>query len=232
MASWRRDRHPAGMGPCQPTRRLTCASAPSRRPGSPPFRRRCLRPLPGSRADGSTRQPAGFGLGRGRSTSAAPAASSLTRPRPSPPSKRFRRAGLNRWTSAACRLTCCITPRPSPALMRRSTRRRMAAYAARFLRGLYAQTGAWTLATAWYHSQTRELGEAYRRRVFGQGSASAVAAKSTGPYAPWPPPGVKFGAIPAASLRLRRVRGGSRSIAGVTPPPVYTSATWHGREPA
>ena len=71
-----------------------------------------------------------------------------------------------------------------------------AAYAARFLRSLYTQTGEWTLATAWYHSQTHELGEAYQRRVFGQGAASTVAAKPAGPYAPWPPPGVKFGAIP------------------------------------
>ncbi len=71
-----------------------------------------------------------------------------------------------------------------------------AAYAARFLRSLYARAGEWTLATAWYHSQTRELGDAYQRRVFGQAPASAVASASTGPYAPWPPPGVKFGAIP------------------------------------
>ncbi len=71
-----------------------------------------------------------------------------------------------------------------------------AAYAARYLRSLYAQAGGWALATAWYHSQTQELGEAYQRRVFGQGPASAGAAKPAGPYAPWPPPGVKFGAIP------------------------------------
>ena len=41
-----------------------------------------------------------------------------------------------------------------------------AAYAARYLRDLYAQTKDWVKATALYHSATPELGEAYRRRVF------------------------------------------------------------------
>jgi hypothetical protein len=40
-----------------------------------------------------------------------------------------------------------------------------AAYAARFLRELLAQTGSWARATAAYHSFTPELGEDYRRRV-------------------------------------------------------------------
>ena len=40
-----------------------------------------------------------------------------------------------------------------------------AAYAARFLSTLYAETRDWTRATAFYHSQTPALGEAYQRRV-------------------------------------------------------------------
>jgi len=40
-----------------------------------------------------------------------------------------------------------------------------AAYAARFLNELYATTRDWTRATAFYHSQTPERGEAYQRRV-------------------------------------------------------------------
>jgi hypothetical protein len=38
-------------------------------------------------------------------------------------------------------------------------------YAARFLRRLFEQTGAWPKAAAHYHSATPELGEAYRKRV-------------------------------------------------------------------
>ncbi len=42
---------------------------------------------------------------------------------------------------------------------------RNAAYAARFLAELRAQTGSWQTATAWYHSATPELGADYQRRV-------------------------------------------------------------------
>ncbi len=42
---------------------------------------------------------------------------------------------------------------------------RNADYAARFLVQLQAQTGDWQTATAWYHSATPALGDAYRRRV-------------------------------------------------------------------
>lgn len=41
-----------------------------------------------------------------------------------------------------------------------------AAYAARYLKDLHAQSKDWVKATAHYHSATPELGEAYRRRVF------------------------------------------------------------------
>ena len=40
-----------------------------------------------------------------------------------------------------------------------------ATYAARFLNTLYAQTGTWTRATAWYHSANPELGDDYQRKV-------------------------------------------------------------------
>jgi Transglycosylase SLT domain len=40
-----------------------------------------------------------------------------------------------------------------------------AAYAARFLKELFAQTGDWTKATAMYHSATPELGAEYQQQV-------------------------------------------------------------------
>lgn len=39
------------------------------------------------------------------------------------------------------------------------------AYAARFLRALYRETGSWSDAAAYYHSRTPALAEAYARRV-------------------------------------------------------------------
>jgi hypothetical protein len=38
-------------------------------------------------------------------------------------------------------------------------------YAARFLTELFAQSGSWDRATAWYHSMTPELGGPYQRKV-------------------------------------------------------------------
>ena len=40
-----------------------------------------------------------------------------------------------------------------------------AAYAARFLKELYAQKGDWTRATAAYHSATPDIGAGYQRKV-------------------------------------------------------------------
>jgi hypothetical protein len=50
-----------------------------------------------------------------------------------------------------------------------------ARYAARFLMSLHRQTGSWTRATAAYHSQTRDLGAAYVRRVLGPPAATETA---------------------------------------------------------
>ena len=75
-----------------------------------------------------------------------------------------------------------------------------AAYAMRFLTSLYAQAKDWSLAAAFYHSQTQEHGEDYQRRVFGRVMTpmGPMAAKPAGPYAAWPPPGVAYGALPPA----------------------------------
>ena len=45
-----------------------------------------------------------------------------------------------------------------------------ARYAVRFLMALHRQTGDWVKATAAYHSQTRDLGEEYARKVLGPGA--------------------------------------------------------------
>lgn len=52
-----------------------------------------------------------------------------------------------------------------------------AAYAARFLSALYAETGAWEAAAGRYHSATPALGEAYRARVLAQWSGSGSESK-------------------------------------------------------
>lgn len=84
-----------------------------------------------------------------------------------------------------------------------------AAYAASFLRALYAAKGSWPLAAAAYHSQTPELGSAYAWRVMR-------AWPDAERYGPWPSPGaggspaapvpVDYGAYtPAFAARLRRM---------------------------
>lgn len=83
-----------------------------------------------------------------------------------------------------------------------------ARYAVRFLTSLYRQTGNWIQATAYYHSQTQDLGEQYARKVLGPaavpvGAVPGVPGKAgsepSGPYATWPPPGMAFAAFPPTS---------------------------------
>ena len=90
-----------------------------------------------------------------------------------------------------------------------------ARYAVRFLTALYRQTGNWVQATAYYHSQTQDLGEEYARKVLGPGAVpvgavvgtvvgavpgkAAPGAEPSGPYASWPPPGMAFAAFPPSS---------------------------------
>lgn len=52
-----------------------------------------------------------------------------------------------------------------------------AAYAARFLNSLYAETGSWEAAAGRYHSATPALGEAYRERVLAQWSGPGAGTK-------------------------------------------------------
>ena len=79
-----------------------------------------------------------------------------------------------------------------------------ARYAVRFLTDLHRQFGDWIQATAAYHSQTRDLGESYVRRVLGPGAVAGlpalVARKPASPYGVWPPPGVGFAAYPPVSF--------------------------------
>lgn len=82
-----------------------------------------------------------------------------------------------------------------------------ARYAVRFLTALYRQTGNWVQATAYYHSQTQDLGEQYARKVLGPGAVPVglvvgkvvPGVEPSGPYATWPPPGMAFAAFPPSS---------------------------------
>ncbi|MBN8874003.1 MAG: lytic transglycosylase domain-containing protein [Rhodospirillales bacterium] len=56
-------------------------------------------------------------------------------------------------------------PNAFPALDQAFDPSTNAAYAARFLRRLFEQTGSWAKAAAAYHSSTPELGEPYQRQV-------------------------------------------------------------------
>ncbi len=88
-----------------------------------------------------------------------------------------------------------------------------ARYAARFLTDLHRQLGDWTRATAAYHSQTRDLGEAYVRRVLGNGAVASLPVppqQPASPYAAWPPPGAVFAAFPPTTF----------AFGAFAPPPV------------
>jgi phytoene dehydrogenase-like protein len=102
-----------------------------------------------------------------------------------------------------------------------------AAYAARFLKELFAQTGDWTKAAALYHSATPELGAEYQRKVLavwpeeqqigGMFSPSPLA-QAWGATMPGGPPGL---------ARIMRLQAPSQpagrmimmpTVGGITPP--------------
>lgn len=59
-----------------------------------------------------------------------------------------------------------------------------AAYAARFLSQLFAETGSWDTSIGYYHSRTPDLAHAYRQRVFAVMEAPPPATPTTAPHAP------------------------------------------------
>lgn len=81
-----------------------------------------------------------------------------------------------------------------------------AAYAARFLVALFAQTRDWSLAAAYYHSQDQERGEDYQRRVFGRVMTPMGPPKQpappAGPFGAFLPSSAVFGAIPPDSAKF------------------------------
>jgi hypothetical protein len=87
---------------------------------------------------------------------------------------------------------------------------RNAAYAARFLTQLYAQTGTWPKATAMYHSATPYIGADYQRRVMAVLSEEQQLGGGTAPLAP---AGSPLAAAWAATL------GAGRGSLGVAPQP-------------
>ncbi len=103
-----------------------------------------------------------------------------------------------------------------------------AAYAARFLNQLFAQTNAWPRAVAAYHSWTPELGADYARRVLTawgvpQPPPAALDAEAIGALAQATPPSRTYAApaggrvavmMPAGSNGIRVVTLGSSPGAG------------------
>ena len=95
-----------------------------------------------------------------------------------------------------------------------------AAYAVRFLTGLFGQTRDWSLAAAYYHSQTQEFGEDYQRRVFGRvvtpmGPPPAPKQPPT-PFAAFAAPAAVYGAFPPAAQQF-----GAFAPAPDTPPGLH-----------
>ena len=91
-----------------------------------------------------------------------------------------------------------------------------AAYAGRFLKSLFQQTGTWPKAVAGYHSMTPELGDPYAKKVYAaldqeDGSSAATATARPSPALPAPvgafgaayPPGRLAVTIPSGAGELR-----------------------------
>ena len=98
-----------------------------------------------------------------------------------------------------------------------------ARYAARFLVDLHRQLGDWTRATAAYHSQTPDLGDAYVRRVLGGGAVASLPVppqQPASPYATWPPPGAVFAAFPPTTFAF----GAFAPSPAAAPKPAPTAA--------
>jgi Transglycosylase SLT domain len=98
-----------------------------------------------------------------------------------------------------------------------------AAYAARFLKELFAQTGDWTRATAMYHSATPELGDPYQRKVASIWPEERQVAGLIGPAVA---PAVSGTALPMFT-RIARLQPGEvagprvimlPTVGGLTPP--------------
>lgn len=102
-----------------------------------------------------------------------------------------------------------------------------AAYAARFLRELYAREGTWEAAVADYHSATPELGGPYRDAVFAtwRGQPASLAPASLAMLAPVAPRpiGLRYGPpAPVGGPRPTRIAFGVRiwePIAASAEPP-------------
>jgi hypothetical protein len=103
-----------------------------------------------------------------------------------------------------------------------------AAYAARFLKELFAQSGDWTKAAATYHSATPELGAEYQRKVLAvwpEESRLASAAAASPLVQAW---GATLSASPPGFTRVVRLQPGGLAqtshmimlpvVAGATPP--------------
>ena len=95
-----------------------------------------------------------------------------------------------------------------------------AAYAAKFLLQLLAQTGSWPLATAGYHSLTPEIGGDYARKVLAIWGRPAPAGTPAPPLQPQPQPqpaspiAASFAAQSAASARIIPMAGAATIATG------------------
>ncbi len=93
-----------------------------------------------------------------------------------------------------------------------------AAYAAKFLLQLLAQTGSWPAATAGYHSLTPEIGGDYARKVLAIWARPAFAGTPAPPLQPHPQPAspitASFAAQNAASARIIPMAGAATLATG------------------
>jgi hypothetical protein len=102
------------------------------------------------------------------------------------------------------------------------------AYAARFLRRLFAQTGSWSDAAAAYHSQTKGIAEPYRQRVLDRWIALAgrpAGERGRAAYAALPARDAAYRAFPPEELSYRAFTSATEFYAAFAQPAYLAPAS-------
>jgi hypothetical protein len=109
----------------------------------------------------------------------------------------FQAAGIRSIDVGCMQVNLLHHPHAFPSLNQAFDPPSNATYAARFLRSLYAGTGSWPEAAAFYHSTTPSLAYDYERKVMAawapglREAAGVSSALPPGPLAPPPMPGLR-----------------------------------------
>ncbi len=160
------------------------------------FLHTCWQQSPTSRAGGGIRLPVRCIRGHGASTPKVRAPSTKPKPTAIAAVRAMQARGIQSIDVGCGQINLMHHPNAFPSLEVAFDPVANAAYAAQFLKQLFAQTGDWNKATAMYHSATPEIGAEYQQRVLAVLPEEQRLAGAAGP-SPWPRRGPQRWAPPA-----------------------------------